>query len=68
MDLVLRDNCEVGDANGSSVVHLDGCVWLQPTHFAEGLTEGGHFLGGGVESAEFSFCGRRHDKFHYPGD
>jgi hypothetical protein len=25
--------------------------------------EGDHFLGGGVESAEFGFGGRRHDKF-----
>ncbi len=64
----LRDNGEVGDANGSGVVHLDGCAWLRPTHFDEGLTERDHFLGGGVESAEFSFGGRRHDKFYYLGD
>ncbi len=57
------DNGEVGDANGSGVVHLDGRVWLRPTHFDEGLTEGDHFLGGRVVSAEFSFSGRRHDKF-----
>ena len=64
----LRDNGEVGDANGSGVVHLVGLAWLQPTYFDEGLTEGDHFLGGGVVSAEFSFGGRRHDKFHYLGD
>ncbi len=64
----LRENCEVGDANSSGVVHLDGHAWLRPTHFNEGLTEGGHFLGGGVESAKFGFGGRRHDKFHYLGD
>ncbi len=64
----MRDNGEVGDANGSGVVHLDGHAWLHPTHFDEGLTEGDNFLGGGVESAKFSFGGRRHDKFHYLGD
>ena len=64
----LRENCEVGDANSSGVVHLDGHAWLRPTHFNEGLTEGGHFLGGGVERAELSFGGRRYDKFHYLGD
>ncbi len=64
----LQDNGEVGDASGSGVVCLDGRAWLRPTHFNEGLLEGGHFLGGGVESAEFSFGGRRHDKFHYLGD
>ncbi len=63
-----RDNGEVGDANGSGVVNLDGRAWLRPTHFDEGLTEGDHLLGGGVESAKFSFGGRRHDKFHYLGD
>ncbi len=63
----LRDNGEVGDANGSGVVHLDGHAWLRPTHFDESLMEGGHFLGGGVESTEFSFGGRRHDKFHHLG-
>ncbi len=36
--------------------------------FCEGLTEGDHFLGGGVESAKLSFGDRRHDKFHYLGD
>jgi hypothetical protein len=30
--------------------------------------EGDHFLGCGVESAEFGFGGRRHDKLHYQGD
>ncbi len=64
----MRDNGEVGDANSSRVVCLDGPAWFQPTHFDEGLTEGGHFLGGGVESAKFSFGGRRHDKLHYLGD
>jgi hypothetical protein len=64
----LRDNGEVGDANGSGVIHLDWRAWLGPTHFDEGLMEGGHFLGGGVESTEFSFGGRRHDKLHYLGD
>ncbi len=69
MDLFfLRDNGEDSDANGSGVVHLDGHAWLQPTHFNEVLMEGDHFLGGGVESAKFSFGGRRHDKFHYLGD
>jgi hypothetical protein len=29
---------------------------------------GDHFLGCGVESAEFSFGDRRHDKLHYLGD
>ncbi len=57
----LRDNGEVGDANGSGVVHLDGRALLRPTHFDEGLTEGEIFHGGGVESAEFGFGGRRHD-------
>ncbi len=36
--------------------------------FDERFMEWDHFLGGGVESAEFSFGGRRHDKFHYLGD
>ncbi len=63
-----RDDGEVGDTNSSGVVHLDGCTWLQPTHFDEGLMEGGHFLGCSVESAEFGFSGRRHDKLHYLGD
>ena len=30
--------------------------------------EGDNFLGCGVESAEFGFGGRRHDKLHYLGD
>ncbi len=64
----MRDNGEVGDANGSGVVRLDGRAWLQPTHFDESLTEGGHFLGCGVESAKFGFGGQRHDKLHYLGD
>jgi hypothetical protein len=38
------DDGEVGDANDSGVVHLDGCVWLWPTHFDEGLMEGDRFL------------------------
>jgi hypothetical protein len=63
-----QDNGEVGDANVSGVVHLDGCAWLRPTYFDEGLTEGGHFLGCGVESAKFSFGSRRHDKLHHLGD
>ncbi len=64
------DNGEVGDANGSGVVHLYGHVWLQPTHFDEDstLTEGDHFLGCGVESAKFAFGSRRHDKLHYLAD
>ncbi len=62
------DNGEVGDANGSGVICLDGRAWLQPTYFDEGLKEGDHFLGNGVESTEFSFGGRRHDKFYYLGD
>ncbi len=41
----------VGDANSSGVVHLDGSVWLWPTHSIEGLSERDHFLGGGVESS-----------------
>ncbi len=64
----MRDDGEVGDTNGSGVVHLDGCAWLRPTHFDEGLMEGDHFLGGGIESTKFGFGGRRHDKFHYLGD
>jgi hypothetical protein len=64
----LWDNGEVGDANNSGVARLDGRVWLWPTHFYEGLTEGDHILGGGVESAKFGFGSRRHDKFHYLGD
>ncbi len=64
----LGDNGEVGDANGSGVVQLDGCAWLRPTHFNVSLTEGDHFFGGGVESVKFSVGGRRHDKFHYLGD
>ncbi len=40
----LQDNGEVGDANSSKVVCLDRCAWLQPTHFDEGLTEGGRSL------------------------
>ncbi len=47
---------------------MDGCAWLRPTHFDEGLTEGDHLLGCGVESAKFSFGSRRHDKLHYLGD
>ena len=43
------------------------CGCGQPI-FDEGLTEGDHFLGSGVESAKFGFGGRRHDKFHYLGD
>jgi hypothetical protein len=69
MDLFfLQDNGEVGDANNSGVVHLDERACLQPTHFKEGLMEGDHFLGCGVESAKFGFGGRRHDKLHYLGD
>ncbi len=64
----MRDDGEVGDTNGSKFVHLDECAWLQPTHFDESLMEGDHFLGCGVESAEFGFGGRRHDKLHYLGD
>jgi hypothetical protein len=64
----MRDNGEVDDAIGSGVVCLDWCAWLQPTYFDEGLTEGDHFLGCGVESAEFGFSGRRHDKLQYLGD
>ncbi len=64
----LRNNGEVGDTNGSRVVHLDGRAWLRPTRFDEGLMEGDHFLCGGVESTKCSFGGRRHDKFHYTGD
>jgi hypothetical protein len=63
----LRDNGEVGDANGSGVVYLDGHAWLGPTHFEESLMEGDHFLGCGVESLKFGFGDRRHDK-HYLGD
>jgi hypothetical protein len=66
--ILLRDNGEVGDANGSGVFCLVGYAWLGQTHFSEGLLEGDHFLGGGVESTKFSFGGRRHDKFHYLGD
>ncbi len=58
----------VGDINGSGVVHLDGRVQLRPTHFDEGLTEGDHFLGCGVECTKFGFGSRRHDKLHYLGD
>ncbi len=47
---------------------MDGCAWLRPTHFDEGLTEGGHFIGCGVVSAEFGFGSRRHVKLHYLGD
>ncbi len=36
----LRDNGEIGDANGSGVVGLDGRAWLRPTHFDEGLMVG----------------------------
>jgi hypothetical protein len=61
-------NGEVGDANSSGVVLLNGRAWLRSTHFDEGLMEGGHFLGGGVESTKFGFGGRRHDKFHYLTD
>ncbi len=64
----MRDNGEVGDANGSGVVNLDGHARLWPTHFNEGLTEGDHFLGCGVESAKFGLGGRRYDKLHYLGD
>jgi hypothetical protein len=64
----LQDNGKVGDANGSGVVYLDEPAWLWPTHFDEGLLVGDHFLGGGVESTEFIFGSRRHDKFHYLGD
>jgi hypothetical protein len=64
----LQDNGEVGDTNGSRVVHLDGRAWLRPTHFDEGLMEGGHFLGCGVENTKFGFGGRRHNKLHYLGD
>ncbi len=46
----------------------DGSGWLRLTHFDENLMEGGHFFGDGVESAEFGFNSRRHDKFHYLGD
>ncbi len=47
-----RDDGEVADANSSGVVCLDGCAWLRPNSFDEGLMEGDHFLGCGVESAE----------------
>ncbi len=65
---MLRDNGEVGDVNSSGFVCLEGRAWLRPTHFDQDLTEGEHFLGGGVESAEFSFGGRRHAKVHYLSD
>ncbi len=64
----MQDNGEVGDTNSSRVVHLDGRAWLRPTHFDEGLTEGDHFLGCGVESTKFGFGGRRHNKLYYLGD
>jgi hypothetical protein len=35
------DNGEVGDANGSENVGLDGTVGLGPTYFNEGLSEKG---------------------------
>ncbi len=60
--MVLWDNGEVGDANDSGVVHLDERAWLR------GLMGGDYFLGCGVESAEFSFGSRSHDKLHYLGD
>ncbi len=34
----------VGDADGSGVVRLDGCVWLGLTHFIEDSLERDHFL------------------------
>ncbi len=49
----MQDIGEVGDTNVSGVVHLDWHAWLRPTHYDECLTEGGHYLGGDVESAEF---------------
>ncbi len=64
----LQDNGEVNGANVSGVVHLDGRAWLRPTYFDEGLTEGDHFFGCGVESPEFCFNGRRHEKLYYLGD
>jgi hypothetical protein len=42
---------------------LDGCTWLRPTHFNEGLMEGDHFLGCVVESAKFGFGGGRLTNF-----
>ncbi len=29
---------------------MDGSAWLRPTHFNEGLMEGGYFFGCGLES------------------
>ncbi len=54
----MQDSGEIGDANSSGVVCLDGRAWLRLTHFDEGVAEGDHFLGGGVESAKFGFGGR----------
>ncbi len=47
---------------------MDRRAWMRPTNFDKVLMEGDHFLGGGVESTEFGFGGRRHDKFHYLED
>ncbi len=47
---------------------MDGCAWLWPTHFDDGLMEGGHFLGYGAKSTKFGFGGRINDKTRYLGD
>ena len=49
---------EVGDANISSVVIFQGFLRLRPSHFYESVTQGGHFLGGNIESVQFGFSGR----------
>ena len=40
----------VGDAQGCGVVCLDGGLGLWPTHFDEGLLQGGHFFGADDEA------------------
>jgi hypothetical protein len=69
MDLILRGTM----VRLVTPMAVELSIWMgvhgcgQPI-LIEGLIEGGHFLGCGVESAKFSFGGRRHHKLHYLGD
>ena len=45
----------VGHADRCGVVALDGSGGLGPSHFGEGLTEGGRFFGYKEDAAKFCF-------------
>ena len=58
----IGQNYVVGDTVCGGVVHLDGKSWLWPVHLNEGLTQGGHHLGGDEEGSEFRLCSGGHKK------